>query len=78
MENKITKSSEIKIQVGLNENNLPLSMKWSAQDGNIENSPAKAFMLSLWDEKDNNTMKIDLWTKEMSVEEMKQFFNQTL
>lgn len=78
MENKITKSSEIKIQVGLNENNLPLSMKWSAQDGNIENSPAKAFMLSLWDEKDNNTMKIDLWTKEMSVEEMKQFFHQTL
>lgn len=78
MENKITKSSEIKIQVGLNENNLPLSMKWSAQDGNIENASAKAFMLSLWDEKDNNTMKIDLWTKDMSVEEMKQFFHQTL
>ena len=78
MEDKIVKSSEIKINVGLNENNLPIAMKWTAPDGSIEDAPAKAMLLSMWDHKENNTMKIDLWTKDMSVEEMKQFFHQTL
>lgn len=78
MEDKITKTSEIKIQVGLNENSVPLAMKWTASDGNIENAPTKAMMLSMWDHVENNTMKIDLWTKDLSVEEMKQFFHQTL
>jgi len=66
------------VKVGLNENNLPIAMKWSAADGNVQDAPAKAMLLALWDPTDNNTMKIDLWTKEMSVEEMKQFFHQTL
>ncbi|MBL1279229.1 MAG: gliding motility protein GldC [Fluviicola sp.] len=78
MEEKITKTSKIEINVGLNENNLPIAMKWSADDGGVENANAKAMLLSLWDPKANNTMKIDLWTKDMSVEEMKQFFHQTL
>ena len=78
MEDKIVKTSEISIKVGLNENNLPVGMKWTAHDGSVDNANAKAMMLSLWDPKENNTMKIDLWTKEMSVEEMKQFFHQTL
>lgn len=77
-EDKIVKTSEIKVKVGLNANNLPIAMKWSAEDGGISEAPAKAFLLSLWDPKDNNTMKIDLWVKDMSVEEMKQFFHQTL
>lgn len=78
MEEIVTKRSTISIKVGLNANNLPLEMHWSAEDGKIENSPAKAMMLSLWNPEDNNTMKIDLWTKDMSIEEMKQFFHQTL
>jgi gliding motility-associated protein GldC len=78
MEDKVVKSSDIQIKVGLNENNLPIGIKWSAEDGGVENADAKAFMLSIWDPKDNNTMKIDLWTKEMSIEEMKQFFHQSL
>lgn len=78
MEEIVTKQSAITVKVGLNANNLPLEMHWSAEDGNITNSPAKAMMLSLWNPEDNNTMKIDLWTKDMSIEEMKQFFHQTL
>lgn len=78
MEDKITKSSEITIKVGLNENNLPLAMKWTAEDGGMKDAPASAFLLSIWDPKEKNTMKIDLWTKDMSIEEMKQFFHQTL
>lgn len=78
MEDKITRTSEIQIKVGLNENNLPIAMKWSAADGNVQDAAAKAFMLSIWDPTENNTMKIDLWTKDMSIEEMKQFFHQSL
>lgn len=78
MEDKIVRTSEIAITVGLNENNLPLAMKWSAEDGNVKDADAKAMLLSLWDPKENNTMKMDLWTKEMTIEEMKQFFHQTL
>ncbi len=78
MEDKVVKSSEISVKVGLNENNLPVAMKWSAADGNMNDAPAKAMLLSLWDPRENNTMKIDLWTKDMTVEEMKQFFHQTL
>lgn len=77
-EDKITKTSEIKVQVGLNENNLPIRMKWTASDGDVDNQEARAMLLSLWDPNQKNTMKIDLWTKDMSVEEMKQFFHQTL
>lgn len=78
MENNITKTSDINIKVGLNENNLPLAIKWSASDTGNNVVDSKAFMLSMWDSKANNTLKIDLWTKDMSVEEMKQFFHQTL
>lgn len=78
MEDKIIKTSEIVIKVGVNENNVPLSMNWTASDGDVNDASAKAVLLSLWDPKDKNTMKIDLWTKDMSIEEMKQFFHQTL
>ena len=78
MEDKIIKTSEISIKIGLNENKLPLQMKWSANDGNVDNADTKAMFLSLWDPKEKNTMKIDLWTKDLTVDEMKQFFHQTL
>jgi gliding motility-associated protein GldC len=78
MEDVISKKSEINISVGLNANNLPLAMHWSASDGGIDKAPANAFILSIWDPQEKNTMKIDLWTKDMTVEEMKQFFHQTL
>ncbi|MDG1332285.1 MAG: gliding motility protein GldC [Crocinitomicaceae bacterium] len=78
MEDKVVKTSEIHLKIGMNENNLPVRMKWSAEDGDVKDEEARAFLLSLWDPKAKNTMKIDLWTKDMSIEEMKQFFHQTL
>lgn len=77
-EDIIVKTSEINVKVGTNENNLPIAIEWTAKDGGVEKSPAKAILLSLWDDKEKNTMKIDLWTKDMTVDEMKQFFHQTL
>ena len=78
MEERISKQSEINIKVDLNANNLPIQMNWSASDGGIENQNASAFLLSIWNPEEKNTMKIDLWTREMTIEEMKQFFHQSL
>ncbi|AWX45278.1 hypothetical protein HME9304_02290 [Flagellimonas maritima] len=71
-------TSEIKLTVGLDENRVPEKLNWSAQDGGIENEEAKAMMLSVWDSKNRESLKIDLWTKDMPVDEMKIFFHQTL
>lgn len=77
-EEKIIKTSEISVKVGTNVNNVPVRMMWTAEDGEIDNQEAAAIFLSVWDPKEENTMKIDLWTKELTVDEMKVFFHQTL
>ncbi len=71
-------TSEIKFDVTLDENKVPESLKWTAKDGGIENQETKAFMLSVWDSKAKESLRIDLWTKDMPVDEMKIFFHQTL
>lgn len=73
-----THTSEIKFQVDLDENKIPERLLWSAQDGGVEAEEAKAIMLSIWDSKQKESMRIDLWTKDMPVDEMKIFFHQTL
>lgn len=70
--------SEIKFNVLLDENRVPESLAWTAQDGGVNNEETKAIMLSIWDNNAKETLRIDLWTKDMPVEEMKQFFHQTL
>ncbi len=74
----IKHKSEIKIKVGLDENRVPEQIFWSAEDGDINNKEAKSVLLSVWDSANKDTFKINLWTKEMPVNEMKQFFHQTL
>ena len=71
------KKSEIKFIVTLDNNKLPVQIDWSASDAD-EQSTTKAIMLSLWDAEAQNTLRIDLWTKDMMVDEMKQFYHQSL
>jgi gliding motility-associated protein GldC len=73
-----TITSEIKFHVELDENRVPEKLTWTAQDGGVNTEEAKAIMLSIWDSKAQETLRIDLWTKEMPVDEMKLFFHQTL
>ena len=70
--------SEIKFLVELDENRVPERLLWSAVDGGVELEESKAVMLSVWDSKAKESMRIDLWTKDMPVDEMKVFFHQTL
>ena len=74
----VTHQSKITINVGLDENKIPEELSWDAEDGGISNEKAKAFLLSVWDSKTKESLKIDLWTKDMPVDEMKLFFHQTL
>ncbi|RYG23759.1 MAG: gliding motility protein GldC [Chitinophagaceae bacterium] len=71
-------TSEIKVTVALDENKIPEKLYWSAQDGGVVNQRSKAVMMSIWDHKDQETLRIDLWTKDMPVDEMKKFYHQTL
>ena len=70
--------SRITLTVGLDENRVPEELHWSAEDGGIDNEAAKAMLLSVWDSTNKESLKIDLWTKDMPVDEMKIFFHQTL
>jgi gliding motility-associated protein GldC len=71
-------TSEIKINVTLDENKIPDTMHWTAEDGGIDNEATKAVLLSVWDHKAKESLRIDLWTKDMPLDEMKVFFHQTL
>lgn len=71
-------NSTITIDVNLDENKVPTELFWSAQDGGIQQEEAKAMLLSIWDPKAKETLKIDLWTKDMPLDDMKAFFHQTL
>lgn len=74
----VTHTSEITFKVALDENKVPEEISWTAQDGGIDNEASKAIMLSVWDHKEKDTLRMDLWTKDMPVDEMKQFYHQTL
>jgi gliding motility-associated protein GldC len=73
-----TLRSEINILVELDENRVPEKLTWTARDGGVVDQDTKAMMLSVWDSKPQESMRIDLWTKDMPVDEMKTFFHQTL
>ena len=72
------KKTDIVITVCLDKNRVPEKMSWSAKDGGVSNQETKAFLFSSWDDVNQETMKIDLWTKDMPVDQMNVFFHQTL
>ncbi len=71
--------STIKIDVTLDADKVPSSISWNASGSTVEEAQkAKAMMLAFWDGAEKTAMRIDLWTKEMMVDEMADFFYQTL
>jgi gliding motility-associated protein GldC len=71
--------STIAINIEMDENRVPESISWHASDSTAgDEQKAKAFILSLWDGTDKTALRIDLWTKTMMVDEMADFFYQTM
>lgn len=74
-----SKKSTISIHVELDKENIPMNIEWMSDDkpdNKLES--AKAFMLSIFDKDHKDTLKIDLWTKEMQISEMDRFIYNTL
>jgi gliding motility-associated protein GldC len=72
------KKSSINIDVVLDADRVPEQITWNATDTTAEVArKAKAMMISFWDGADKTALRIDLWTKDMMVDEMADFFYQT-
>ena len=70
--------STIKIDVLLDPNKVPEQISWQATDSSADMAQkAKAMCIAFWDANDKTAMRIDLWTKEMMVDEMADFYYQT-
>ena len=75
----MSKKSKITVQIELNEQDVPQTISWQADDAGFEGQKeADSMMLSLWDKEENITFGIDLWTNDMLVENMNILFHQTL
>lgn len=72
------RTTNINIRVELDENQVPDKIFWNAEDGGIENEETKATMISVWDDAKKEALRIDLWTKDMPVDDMKMFLHQIL
>lgn len=69
----------ININVYLDNEKMPEHIDWDASgSGHNEPQQAKAFMAAFWDPKDRTALRMDLWTKKMMVDEMNDFFFQTM
>lgn len=73
------KESTIEIKVALDEQKVPQNISWSATDSTADmRQQAKAMQISFWDGDDKAALRIDLWTKEMMVDEMGDFYYQCM
>jgi gliding motility-associated protein GldC len=72
------KKSEIHFSIALDNQHVPEAISWRATDAGEQINFAKAINIALWDRSEAGTMKIDLWTKDMPVDEMKRFYIDTI
>jgi gliding motility-associated protein GldC len=69
------KNSEIHFKINLDEKNIPNTIEWDASDKENEGlETTNSISLNVWDNINNSTLRIDLWTDQMSVTEMKRFY----
>ncbi|MDW8288847.1 MAG: gliding motility protein GldC [Flammeovirgaceae bacterium] len=67
--------SEIKFNVELDEQNIPEKIFWKATDGASRGvEETKSISLSVWDHLAKESLRIDLWSKDMPVHELKRFY----
>ena len=68
------KKSDIHFDITLDENSVPEDITWNATDKPGDEDHTKAISIAVWDDNEKNTMRLDLWTKDMPVHEMKKFY----
>ena len=76
---RMGRTTDIVFNITLDDQNLPEKISWKASDGSQEAAQeCKSMMISLWDAVEKNTLRIDLWTKDFSVDQMHMHFFQSL
>ncbi len=71
--------STITIDVTLDPDKIPQQISWKASNSSAADpQQSKAMLLAFWDAQERSALRIDLWTKDMMVDEMGDFFHQTL
>lgn len=71
----IMKKSRIHFEVELDDQNVPDKIYWDATDKEDDGiNQTRSISISVWDHFQHNTLRIDLWTKEMSVDDQKRFY----
>jgi len=76
---KKDRHSQIVFDIDFNENDIPTNIRWQSKDGdNEETRDCKTMMVAMWDPNERNTLRMDLWTDEMQIDEMHIHFLQTL
>ena len=68
----------VKVEVELDANHLPLNIVMDANDGFTNEKNIKALMISAWAAQTRETLRIDLWTKDLPVNDMFIMFHQTM
>jgi gliding motility-associated protein GldC len=72
-------TKKIHISVETDNDNVPTSILWEADDAKgMDEAQCRAMILALWDHKNKDTLRLDLWTRTMTVDEMKIFVHRTL
>ncbi|MDL5049423.1 gliding motility protein GldC [Oscillatoria amoena NRMC-F 0135] len=73
--NRAMRKTTINFTIDLDSYNVPEKIEWNASD-KPESVPTetKSISISLWDQSQKNTLRIDLWTKDMPIDEMKRFY----
>ena len=64
----------IRVKVELDDNSLPQQIWWEAEDTSDKGLCAtRSISFSVWDEEMKNTLRLDLWTPDMGITQMKKF-----
>ena len=68
----------LKFEVEVDENYLPLNIEMQDSDSVTNEKNIKALMISAWSSKIKETLRVDLWTKDMPVNDMFIMYHQTM
>ena len=74
-----SRTAEIKVTVELDSDNLATRIAWQASETpDAGAAQCQSMMLALWDSGKKSTAAIDLWTRDMTVDDMNFFVYQVL
>jgi gliding motility-associated protein GldC len=74
------RKANIDLSITLDDENIPEKIAWKSTDAAMSDAEkeAKAFMLSIFEKDSLETLRIDLWTKELEIGEMNRFMYYTI